>query len=484
MKKFLSLILVVALIAAMAIPAMAETITITRDGSYDSSASGDRVYTWYQAFRVTYETSSSTGGGVENGVPGDVTATPEKGYSYYLDAANDAAIIAKYGDSNPYFKLTASADGSQYIVEWKDGVATTAANLQAAANWIIENEAYVATGTLTADGAKWTADVQKGYYVIKGSEGANLVAVTTDVNIAEKNSYPTVSKVQKDEDATAYADSKVDVAIGDVIEYQITVHVPADANQDIVLTDTMTPGIEYDTTASLTVTGYTAETDYVIGTESATGYVLNIKATDATKGKDIVVTYKAKVVAAALTDIESTGRRNTIELKYGGDHYVMTDYVEFTTYYAGVLKIDGDNANKKLANVEFTLKEGDAEFKVSLVDGVYVPDENGSSTVKTDANGQIIIRGLDKDKTYTLTETKTNAGYNLLAEPATLSLVEDKEATVTAGSDTFDKVENFQGTVLPSTGGHGVYWFYGIGGALIVGAVVLLITKKRMSKEQ
>ena len=44
------------------------------------------------------------------------------------------------------------------------------------------------------------------------------------------------------------------------------------------------------------------------------------------------------------------------------------------------------------------------------------------------------------------------------------------------------KVENKSGTTLPSTGGMGTTLFYVVGGLLMVCAVVLLVTKKRMEK--
>ncbi len=46
------------------------------------------------------------------------------------------------------------------------------------------------------------------------------------------------------------------------------------------------------------------------------------------------------------------------------------------------------------------------------------------------------------------------------------------------------KIQNFAGSMLPSTGGIGTTIFYVVGGLLVVGAGILLITKKRISKEQ
>ena len=44
------------------------------------------------------------------------------------------------------------------------------------------------------------------------------------------------------------------------------------------------------------------------------------------------------------------------------------------------------------------------------------------------------------------------------------------------------KVLNQSGTELPSTGGIGTTLFYVVGGVLVVGAAVLLVTKKRMER--
>ena len=162
----------------------------------------------------------------------------------------------------------------------------------------------------------------------------------------------------------------------------------------------------------------------------------------------------------------------------------VPDTVPYTTYFTGIEKVDGENKDTKLANVEFTLKEGDAEFKVTKGDdGVYIPDASGSATVVTDASGLIKIRGLDKEKTYTLTETKTNDGYNLLDAPKTLTLVEDT-GNVFSTTTTFDQIENNKGAVLPSTGGIGTTIFYVVGALLVVGAGVVLVTRRKVDDDR
>ena len=46
------------------------------------------------------------------------------------------------------------------------------------------------------------------------------------------------------------------------------------------------------------------------------------------------------------------------------------------------------------------------------------------------------------------------------------------------------EIVNMPGSTLPETGGIGTTLFYVIGGLLVVGAGVLLVTKKRMGKAE
>lgn len=131
-----------------------------------------------------------------------------------------------------------------------------------------------------------------------------------------------------------------------------------------------------------------------------------------------------------------------------------------------------------------------------------------------DANGEVFFLGLNEG-TYTVKETTTPAGYNSIDDititiSATLPTeVKTGEETATwAGTykigdgkaadlafttiklDDEDETEvgaleftvvNAKGTTLPETGGIGTTIFYVVGGIMLVGAGVLLITKKRMS---
>ena len=59
--------------------------------------------------------------------------------------------------------------------------------------------------------------------------------------------------------------------------------------------------------------------------------------------------------------------------------------------------------------------------------------------------------------------------------------VEVKGDSTGANLSVTANIANSTGTTLPSTGGMGTTIFYVLGSALVLGAVVLLVTKKRMS---
>lgn len=124
------------------------------------------------------------------------------------------------------------------------------------------------------------------------------------------------------------------------------------------------------------------------------------------------------------------------------------------------------------------------------------PEDLASITLTTDENGEIKVAGLDIH-TYHLLEIKAPDGYNLPRDPfavvMTPSTDEDGnvvmsyqygsgEAVVPGNGYAAISVANGKGNTLPSTGGMGTTLFYVIGGLMVAGAAVLLVTKKRVSE--
>lgn len=126
----------------------------------------------------------------------------------------------------------------------------------------------------------------------------------------------------------------------------------------------------------------------------------------------------------------------------------------------------------------------------------YVPVKV-SIQMTTDSEGKLSFKGLGAG-TYMLEETVTPAGYNTL-EPITFTIsftAPSKEVTDGTEKCTWSidwsgatedggifaaDVINQSGSLLPSTGGIGTTIFYVVGGILVIGAGILLVTKKRMN---
>ena len=185
------------------------------------------------------------------------------------------------------------------------------------------------------------------------------------------------------------------------------------------------------------------------------------------------------------------------------------DKVIVFTYELDTTKVDGQDNAKKLEDAEFKLHNVDNKWAIVNSDNKvtgWADTEEGGSKLTSDANGLFKVIGLD-DGTYYLKETKAPTGYNLLSSEITVVIT----ATTTNGQTWTDgqassaltnlavtadstagtgntstgvagiTVANNKGSTLPETGGMGTTIFYVIGAILVIGAGVVLITRKRMS---
>ena len=328
--------------------------------------------------------------------------------------------------------------------------------------------------------------------------------------------------------------------IKDEISQGLTYETGTDGKIDVEVT----VGTEELKKDKFTVTEKKDADDNVIGFEVKIPWVkLNADGTaDLTSGNPefnyaspnkIVVKYSAKVTdAAAIAGEDAEKNQNTAAFGYTKDNNTgtptydqKTETTETYVFALAVQKVD-PNGNS-LAGAEFTVgfntgkkdSEGNdiiapVSVKQGIGDGVYVKcaddDTAKVSFVTTPASGLIVIKGVEAGK-YVLTETKAPLGYNLLLEPVTVEAsmtnktsykttyyykIENGEITLlenaTGSTTTIDtsfpvtaiNVINNTGNLLPSTGGIGTTIFYVVGGLLVAGAGIVLITKKRMKKEQ
>lgn len=306
--------------------------------------------------------------------------------------------------------------------------------------------------------------------------------------------------------------------IGDTVNYKVTYSVPVTENglESLVITDTMSKGLTFNESSD-SVTVYNGDTEvknYSVekGVDSSTGeQIITITftpeyckslATDSTQ--KFTITYTATLNEKAV--LGQTGNTNKVQLKYtnkGEEEKTISPdkdkEVKVFTYGIDLTKQGEGGA--KLSGVEFKLTDGNNKINVKQSGNAYYPskDADASSTVRTDNDGKIYIRGL-KPGTYKLTETKTNNGYVLLKNPVVIVITEDSntpgvataivgDKAVTMNSDQNNKdsataevpltVVNSKGFNLPATGGRGIALFTIAGIAIVAAAGSLLFMRKR-----
>lgn len=349
----------------------------------------------------------------------------------------------------------------------------------------------------------------------------------TDIYAYPKNSTGNVNIDKEIESVgtTTINGKQANANIGDEITYKVTYSVPVPENglTELKIVDTMDKGLTFTNEAS----NITVKDDKgVDGTEKTLIYATDYEVTlDTTSNKvtidfakyldslqknsteEFTITYKVKLNESAV--LGQTGNKNDVALVY--KNYGETDSktktpdpdkeVKVFTYGIDLLK-KGEGTNTVLKEVEFKLTDGNNEIKVKQSGNAYYPSKaaDASSTVTTDNDGKIYIRGL-KPGTYKLTETKTNAGYVLLKDPVVIVItpstdaneaaegvvsayVGGKKVTMNAdnGSDTAIvplTVVNSKGFDLPATGGRGIALFTIAGIAIVAAAGSLLFMRKR-----
>ena len=171
--------------------------------------------------------------------------------------------------------------------------------------------------------------------------------------------------------------------------------------------------------------------------------------------------------------------KSTFELDPNGTHWKLKDNSYTTTDPNST--IDGTPVDKT-AYASLT----DKYTKVTTVTIEETEGEDVSITGTVGKDGILRFEGL-KSGEYTIKEIKAPEGYNILTEELNVTISWDE----TTGDFTYEgavdnngvariTIVNQAGDELPETGGIGTTMFYIIGGILLVAALVVLVTRKRV----
>ena len=495
-RKLASLLLALVMVFALATTAFAQDVTVTGGtGSITiSNAAKGETYAIYKLFDATVNA--------------------------------DGSSIAYTGEIPTSLNTYFTADVNGYISatpEAKDGENMSEGLKTALKAWTAD---ATVTATATSDGSALTfKGLALGYYVVTTSQGEQLISVDStmpNATIVDKN-----SSTPKDLTKTA---SKDDVFIGDTVTYTVRFKTSnyygagTDAKEILSYTieDTLPEFLKEVKVTSIIVDndGNDATTkDQSDVTAQFTNKKIVIDWYDEANnqflynnGATITITYTAVVTEKATIDGAGNTNKVTVTWTTKGDEPPVPGELkkEETIYtYAIALKKVNDKG-VALPGAEFKFP-----FYVKSTpdtDGAYIyagttEAEGLTKQITTLDSGVIVVKGV-KSGTYEIEEVTAPAGYNKLTDPVTVTAVKTGQTTTkttvyldengnTTNTQTEKTIEvkvdianiaatavvvvNKAGTELPSTGGMGTTIFYVLGAVLVVGAGVLLVTKKRMN---
>lgn len=527
LKKLASFLLVLAMVLSVTTTAFAANVSNATNHSYNA----------YQIFSGTQANNTAPLGDVAWG-------SGINGTDFLAELKTDTRFGRE--GTNIFASCTTAADVAAVLGQNTDESDVAKAFANVAAKHLTDVSTAIAADATTVK-------LAAGYYLLVDTTAAGegdamnsaLLQVTNkgDITIKKKYDVPTVDKSVKDTD-NKWGEA-ADWEIGSDVPFQLVGTLPTNLadyeTYKYVFHDTLSTGLRYNGDVKVYVQDGETKTEITTGftvdpaaAATAGGGTLTVTFTDlkavegVTANSKIVVEYTAKLLSTA--EIGNPGNKNEVYLEYSNNPNhtgegtptgnTPKDEVLVFTYELDVAKVDGQNANKKLANAEFVLLNNDRTKVAKVTDGklvewVNVPaaGKDGSipyptgTTLTSDANGKFVIAGLDAGSYY-LRETKAPAGYNLLKNdisvtitatldktennPALTSLKlavkDDKtDATATDSDGVLDtgvvstNVMNNSGAQLPVTGGMGTTLFYVLGGILVLVAIILLVTRKRMS---
>lgn len=501
LKRLSSILLAVFMVMAMAIPAFAQEVTVGENtgGSITiSNAAKGETYTIYKLFDATV--TGTEGGSIA--YTGDIPTGLE---AYFTEdkAGNISATDSAWKD--PATKAEISDDLKSALTEW----AKTASAIKSA----------------VSDGSELTfKNLPYGYYVVTTTQGASAITVDStnpNAEIVDKNgTVPSgLTKTVNDDD----------VNFGDTVTYTVTFKTSNYDGNGTAAKKIMSYTIE-DTLpnflSDVNVTSIIVDND---GKAATTADQTNV--TDQFNNKKIVLDWYDETnskflydngatvtltYTAVVTDkakIDGNGNTNTVTVKWTDENVEglqgnLTDSETIYTYAIALKKVNdkGEALSGAKFQLPFYVKET-ADANGAYIYAGTTAGEGLTNQLTTPASGEITIKGV-KTGTYSITEVEAPNGYNKLTEDVTVTA--EKTSAITTNTTFYIKdgepvqsnvggatevtytnanlaatailVINKSGAELPSTGGMGTTIFYIAGTVLVLGAGVILVTRRRMSR--
>lgn len=448
-------------------------------------------------------TNSANKAAVDSALKADGVDTADPKVDHLAAALNAGTLDVS--DSRPWDKNAAG------------GASTTRAFANALEKEKLANGTtvkFAATSGSAEDGYSATVTLPAGIYVFIDSAAATdsvtkaipMIVASGTVNTEKKvltdpiQGANTVNMKNTNNPGKTKEVNNTSAAIGDTLTYTLTGTIANPAPTEFKFTDKPGKGLTIKAgTFKFYVNGEeisaeTAASDFTVPTADVTGgdnASFNVTVNNPSKyaGKTIKVTFQAVINDEA--DAEN-GVVNKLD-NYGTDVEAPTKFTGFN-----FTKVDPDD--KGIKDVTFQVKDGDTTlYFVKQGDGSYkkaasANTQGATTDVTTGTNGQLSFTGLDKTKTYTVTETKRASDAYLDIMPSfTVSFNEENGSAVLAKTTTSDPwglvnttaktVKNVKSiTQLPLTGAAGTMLFTVVA-LLVAGAGVTIAIKSRQNAE-
>lgn len=490
MKRILSAALALILTLVLVTPAFAAGQDTNKSGTITiNNAEPGKTYKAYRLFDLSYD-----------------------GNGHYGYTVNEAWV--KFFTEDAEGKALVNIDETNGNVTLKDNTEQGMQNLASKAKSYAETNTIQAVKEYTtqANEKKVTfANLPLGYYMTTTNAGGLYALDTTNPNteMFEKNTKPTINK----------SADKTNAAYGEIVNYEIPFTIGGYIWGDYIITDIMTgldmtdeqvKNVKISLNNQNISESYTVKYDKNSPKAGANTLKVTIPAETLkkyTSGTKLVLKY-----AAVAKKTVSMDNKVSMEYKNGPNQTEKTpEYeVKVANYEFNIKKTDETGSILNGATFElYTDKEctqtNIMKFVKDEAKNTYRLAEAGETNVVTTISaGQAKIEGLAAG-TYYLKETVAPDGYNKLVKPveivikANLNTTENSKyhgqafnedgtrinPTITMngvnipGDEFILQVINKTGTELPSTGGIGTTIFYVVGSVLILGAVIVLVAKKR-----
>ena len=457
-------------------------------------AEAGRTYDIYKIFDLTYSGSEKENVAytVDSDWVGFFFGETAKGKAYIVTENSGSLNSLTYNGVKYYINITEAN-----VVQFAKAALEYART---------QNVDETTSKTPTVNGDVVFENLPHGYYLIypvgateKNDANGSIASLDSTVNeltIELKAGYPTLEKNRT---------NGFTFDVGQIARFEILGTVPDTngfATYTYKISDTFTEGLSLVNGKAVdfvvTINGREIKVNDLTSRESATlsytknGFTLDIPVMlyQSQVGKEIKVTYGLEVTEDAIV---SDDTYNEAKLTYSNNPKDETtketvpsrEYVYSSKIV--VTKVDGKDKNVKLAGAKFVLKKGNLFYKVDANGKVtWVEAQRDATEYTTNENGVVEFKGL-ADGTYSLVETAAPEGYNLLTEPVSVTVsgtkdAEDQNHEIPVLQPA--EVLNFSGTQLPSTGGFGTKLFVIIGSLLAMISGVVLVTNKRMAKEE